>query len=47
MLIVGVVVSTKRDLKSLKAVDFSEGAEFAKSIGMSFVEISTVRELVI
>jgi len=42
--ILGVVVSTKRDLKVLKHVDFSDGAEFAKSLGMNFIEVSSVRK---
>ena len=40
--LVGVVVSSKRDLKNLKSIDFSDGAEFAKSVGMTFVEVSSV-----
>lgn len=41
----GVVVSAKRDLKTIKSVDFSDGAEFAKNLGMQFVEVSSVMRI--
>jgi len=39
----GVLVATKRDLNTLKVVDISEGNDLAKRLGLTFVEVSSLK----
>jgi hypothetical protein len=47
IVILGVLVATKLDLKAIREVDENEGLQLAKKLGLDYFQVSTVSNLII